>query len=132
MKGSIRLINKHRSYSREFKESIVKEFERGKLSVPQLGRLHNISSTIIYRWIYKFSTFNEKGFRVIEMKESSDQKVKQLEQKIKELEQIVGRKQIMIDYLEKMMEIAKEELDIDVKKNFDTRQSIGSGTIKKK
>lgn len=132
MKGSIRLIYKHRSYSREFKESIVKEYESGKLSVPQLGRLHNLSSTIIYRWIYKFSTFNEKGFRVIEMKESSDQKVKQLEQKIKELEQIVGRKQIMIDYLEKMMEIAKEELDIDVKKNFDTRQSIGSGTIKKK
>jgi transposase-like protein len=132
MKGSIRLINKHRSYSREFKESIVKEYESGKLSVPQLGRLHNLSSTIIYRWIYKFSTFNEKGFRVIEMKESSDQKVKQLEQKIKELEQIVGRKQIMIDYLEKMMEIAKEELDIDVKKNFDTRQSIGSGTTKKK
>ena len=132
MKGSIRLINKHRSYSREFKESIVKEFESGKLSVHQLGRLHNLSSTIIYRWIYKFSTFNEKGFRVIEMKESSDQKVKQLEQKIKELEQIVGRKQIMIDYLEKMMEIAKEELDIDVKKNFDTRQSIGSGTTKKK
>jgi transposase len=132
MKGSIRLIDKHRHYSKEFKESIVKEFEGGKLSVPQLGRLHKISTTVIYRWIYKFSTFNEKGFRVIEMKDSSDKKVRQLEQKIKELEQIVGRKQIMIDYLEKMMEIAKEEFDIDVKKNFDTRQSTGSETTEKK
>jgi len=131
MKGSIRLINKQRQYSKEFKESIVKEFELGKLSVLQLGRIHNISFQVIYSWIYKFSIFNEKGYRVIEMKDSSEQKVKELEQKVKELEQIVGRKQIMIDYLEKMMELAKDELDIDIKKNFDTRQSLGSGKTKK-
>ncbi|MGV8947311.1 MAG: transposase [Lutibacter sp.] len=70
MRANIRIINKHRQYSKEFKESLVKEFERGELSVPQLGRLHNISSSIIYRWIYKFSTFNEKGFRAIEMSAS--------------------------------------------------------------
>jgi transposase-like protein len=131
MKGSIKLINKHRRYSKEFKESIVKEFELGKLSVLQLGRIHNISFQVIYNWIYKFSTFNEKGYRVIEMKDSSQQKVKELEQKVRELEQIVGRKQIMIDYLEKMMELAKDELHIDIKKNFDTRQSTGSGKTKK-
>ena len=38
----------------------------------------------------------------------------------------------MIDYLEKMMEIAKDELDIDIKKNFNTSQSTGSGKTKKK
>ena len=51
---------------------------------------------------------------------------------IKELERTVGRKQIMIDYLEKMMEIAKDELDIDIKKNFGTPQSTGSGKTSKK
>ena len=40
------------------------------------------------------------------MKDSSDKKVKQLEQKIKELERMVGQKQIKIDYLVKMIEIA--------------------------
>ena len=132
MRANIRLINKHRHYTKEFKESLVKEFERGQLSVSQLGKLHNISSTIIYRWIYKFSTFNEKGFRVIEMKSSSLSKLKELEQKVKDLERAVGQKQIKIDYLEKMIDIAKEELDIDIKKNFSTPQSIGSGIIKKK
>ena len=66
------------------------------------------------------------------MKESSNKKLKDLEQKVKNLEQIVGKKQIMIDYLEKMMEIAKDELDIDIKKNFNTSQSAGSGKTKKK
>ena len=132
MRTNIRLINKHRQYSKEFKASIVKEFEGGQLSVPQLGRLHNISSSIIYRWIYKFSTFNEKGFRVIEMKASNITKLKELEQKIKELEQAVGQKQIKIDYLEKMIDIAKEELHIDIKKNYSTPQSTGSEVTKKK
>ena len=61
-----------------------------------------------------------------------DERAKDLEQKVKDLEQIVGKKQIMIDYLEKMMEIAKDELDIDIKKNFNTSQSAGSGKTKKK
>lgn len=132
MKANVRSIRKQRKYSEEFKKKIVADFESGKYSVPQLEKLHGIKNPTIYSWIYKFSTFNEKGFRVVEMKESSSKKMKDLEARVKELEGVVGRKQIMIDYLEKMMEIAKEELDIDIKKNFGTPQSAGSGKTKKK
>ena len=65
------------------------------------------------------------------MKQSSAQKIKELEAKVKELERAVGQKQLMIDYLEKMMEIAEDELGIDIKKNSDTPQSTGSGKTKK-
>jgi hypothetical protein len=58
--------------------------------------------------------------------------LKALEQRVKELEQIVGKKQIEIDYLEKMIDVAKEELQIDIKKNFNTPQSTGSATTKRK
>ena len=132
MKANVRSIRKRRKYSEEFKKRIVADFESGKYSVPQLERLHGVGNPTIYRWIYKFSTFNEKGFRIVEMKDSSSKKMKDLEARVKELESVVGRKQIMIDYLEKMMEIAKEELDIDIKKNFGTSQSTGSGKTKKK
>lgn len=132
MKANLRSIRKQRRYSEEFKRQLVQDFESGKYSVPQLERLHGVSNPTIYNWIYKFSTFNEHGFRVVEMKQSSKEKVKELEKRIKELEGAVGRKQIKIDYLEKMMEIAKEELDIDIKKNYGTPQSTGSGTIHKK
>ncbi|HNP67978.1 MAG TPA: transposase [Aequorivita sp.] len=132
MKANVRSIRKTRKYSIEFKKRIVADFENGKFSVLQLEKLHGVSEQSIYRWIYKFSTFSEKGFRIVEMKDSSNKKMKELEARVKELERTVGRKQIMIDYLEKMMEIAKDELDIDIKKNFGTPQSTGSGKTSKK
>jgi transposase len=132
MKANLKNIRKFRRYSEDFKREIVSVFESGKFSVPQLEKLYGIHNVTIYKWIYKFSTFNEKGFRVIEMKESSIDKLKALEQKVKELEQIVGQKQIKIDYLEKMIEIAKDDLNIDIKKNYNTPQSTGSEIIKKK
>lgn len=132
MKANVRSIRKQRKYSIEFKKKIVADFESGKYSVPQLEKLHGVANPTIYGWIYKFSTFNEQGFRIIEMKDSSNKKMKELEARVKELERTVGRKQIMIDYLEKMMEIAKDELDIDIKKNFGTPQSTGSGKTNKK
>lgn len=132
MKANVKLIRKQRRYSEDFKRSIVKAFESGKFSVLQLERLHNLSNTLIYGWIYKYSQSNEQGQRIVEMKDSSTQKLKALEQRVKELEQMVGRKQIEIDYLEKMIELAKEELHVDIKKNFNTPQSTGSVSTKRK
>ena len=132
MQANLKLIKKRRKYSEEFKRNIVTEFESGSLSVSQISRLYTIAEKSIYRWIYKFSIFNEKESRIIEMKESSTKKLKELEKKVKELERIVGQKQISIDYLEKMIEIAKDELDIDIKKNYSTQRSSGSSKTKKK
>jgi transposase-like protein len=132
MKPNVRLLRKSRQYSVEFKKQIVADFESGDFSVNQLSTLHGIANQVIYRWIYKFSTFNEKGYRVVEMKDSSSKKLQELEAKNKELEAALGRKQIQLDYLEKMVELAKTELDIDIKKNYSTPQSAGSGKTKKK
>ena len=131
MKANLKTLRKQRIYSEEFKLQIVQDFESGRFSVSQLEKLHGMSNVTIYSWIYKFSTFNEKGSRIVEMKDSSSQKLKELQTRIKELEGIVGRKQISIDYLEKMIDIAKDELNIDIKKNFNTPQSTGSKQIKK-
>ena len=132
MKTNVRLIKTTRVYSEDFKRTLTKEFESGKFSAPQLARLHKIAPATIYRWIYKYSTFNEHGSRVVEMKKSSISKLKALEAKVAELERLVGQKQIQVDYLEKMMELAKSEYNIDIKKNFDTPPSGGSGKTKAK
>lgn len=126
MDKNIRLLRSHRKFTEDFKRKIVKEFEQGTLSVCQMSRLYGIANTQIYDWIYKFSIFNEKGSRIVEMKDSQTTKFKELEQRIKELEQNVGQKQIKIEFLEKMIELAKQEFNIDIKKNFATPQSNGS------
>ena len=132
MRANLRKLQKQRVYSDEFKREIVSLFESGKFSVLQLEKLYGVSDSAIYRWIYKFSTFNEKGIRIVEMKESSTSKLKELEEKVRQLERIVGQKQIQIDFLEKMIDIAKEDLQIDIKKNYNTQPSNGSeGKTKK-
>jgi transposase len=132
MKANVRNIKKRRQYTEAFKKEIVECFERGEYSVYQLERLHGISNQSIYNWVYRFSTFNDKGYRVIEHQMSSSKKVKELEAKVRDLEQTVGKKQITIDYLEKMIERAKDEYQIDIKKNSFTPQSTGSEKTKKK
>jgi transposase-like protein len=126
MKSNVTQIRKHRVYSEEFKRGIVGSFESGEFSVLQLQKLYGIKNGVIYSWIYKFSVFNEKGCRIVEMKDSNQSKLKELAKKVKELERIVGQKQIAIDYLEKMIELAKSELNIDLKKNYSSQQSAGS------
>ena len=60
------------------------------------------------------------------MADSSKKRLKELQQRIQELERIVGQKQLNIDFLEKMIELAKEEFGVDIKKNLTTPPSTGS------
>lgn len=126
MRTKIQKIQKSRIYSEEFKRDVVSQFEKGTYSVTQLEKIYGMSRTIIYQWIYKFSTFNERGLRIVEMKASNTNKLKELEQKVKELERIVGQKQIQVDFYSKLIEIASEELDYDILKNSPTPQSTDS------
>ena len=131
MRTKVTEIRKLRQYSEEFKKGLVDSFERGEFSVLQLSKLYGIGNPTIYNWVYKFSTFNEKGCRIVEMKDSQQHKLKELSNKVKELEQIVGQKQIAIDYLEKMIELAKTDLNIDLKKNYNSKPSAGLNATKK-
>lgn len=123
-------IKVKRVFSEDFKKAVVKDYESGQFSVQELADLHNIGFSAIYRWIYRYSVYPKLNIKVVEMSESSTKKVKDLQKRLAELERIVGQKQLNIDFLEKMIELAKEELGIDIKKNFDTPHSDGSNLNK--
>jgi transposase len=120
--GKVKL-NSRRIFSEDFKKARVNEYEKGEFTVVELGRLFNIQGTIIYRWIHQYSPYNKRSIKIVEMADSGTRKVKELEDRIKELERIIGQKQLNIDYLETMIELAKEKFDIDIKKNSNTPQS---------
>jgi transposase-like protein len=119
-------LRSRRLFSEEFKKTCVKEYESGQFTVLELAKLYHIHTILVYRWIYKYSTYNKRKIKVVEMVDSSKQKVKELQKKIAELERIVGQKQLNIDFLNKMIEIAKDQYGIDIKKNSDTPLSPGS------
>lgn len=112
-----------RIYSEDFRKSRVQEYESGELTISQISRLFNIGSSSIYKWIYKHSLYNSKGLKIVEMSESTTQKVKTLETKIADLERLLGKKLIQIDFLETTLEVLKEEHGIDFKKKSNTPPS---------
>jgi transposase-like protein len=125
--GTTRIkINQRRIFSEDFKKARIKEYESGKFTVHELSRLFDIQATIFYRWIYQYSVYNKKSVKVVEMADSGTKKLKDLETRVRELERVIGQKQLKIDYLEKMIDLAKEKFDIDIKKNSNTPQSDGS------
>lgn len=131
MQTNLRKIKSKRVFSEELKLQAVKEYEKGSMTALELSKFYEVGERTIYDWLYKYSKFQKKSIRIVEMTKSSTKKIKDLEARIKELERTVGVKQMNIDFLEKMMDIAKDEYNIDIKKNSYTPQSTGSVTAKK-
>lgn len=124
-------IKRRRTFSEDFKLRIVYEYESGTYGVAEISKLYDIYEQTVYKWIYKYSKYNKKSIKVVELKDSQMDKIKHMEKRIAELERALGQKQMHIDYLDKMIDIAKQEYDIDIKKNSNTLQSGGSRITKK-
>lgn len=120
-----------RSFSEDFKRKKVREIEHNLVSILQISREYSVSTTAVYKWLYKYSAMRKKGLKVVVEAKSDTAKIQHLKGMLKEAEATVGQKQIMIDFLQKMIELAEEEYGIDIKKKFSTH-SVGSGSIGKR
>jgi transposase len=123
---NLRKLNTRRQFSEQIKRQAVADFRSGKYTALELADLYHCHHQTIYNWIYKYSPSDSPKINVVEMSQSTDQKLKDLQNKIAELEQALGRKQVQLDFYEKLAELAKEEYNIDLKKNFSTGSSSGS------
>lgn len=121
-----RKLRQRRTFSEEIKRKAVKQFRSGKYSAIELADLYHCVPQTIYNWIYKYSPHDQPQVNVVEMADSSDKKRKDLQERIDQLEAALGRKQIKIDFYEKMLDLAKQEYDLDLKKNISTQPSTGS------
>ena len=121
-----------RTFSEEFKRQKVKEIERKQTTVLQVSKAYQVRSTNVYKWIDKYSQKAKNGVRLIVEMESETKRVIALLHKVAELERIVGQKQIVIDFQEKMIDLAEEEYQVDIKKKFETEPSSITGATEKK
>ena len=124
-------LREMRYFSEDFKRNKVREIEKNITSVSEVHREYNVSRAALYKWIYKYSMNMKKGVRQVIESNSDTKKIMLLKEKIKELEQIVGQKQIMIEFQDKMIEIAEEEYKIEIKKKSGLTHLPGSGPTKK-
>jgi transposase len=121
-------IRPNRYFSEALKKKKVKEIENNLVSIGEICREYKVSRTSVYRWIYKYSAMRKKQERQIVESKSDTIKIKQLKERVKELERIIGQKQILLDFKEKMIEIAEEQYGVDIKKKFGSKASSGSGS----
>lgn len=124
------LIRKVRHFSEVFKKKIVDDLEKGIVKIPEVSLLYDIKKQTIYQWIYRYSVHHKKGTRMVVEMESEAKKTLALQQRIGELERIVGQKQLSLDYLEKLVELASTHFEVDLKKNFASSPSAGLEKIK--
>lgn len=110
-----------RSFSDSFKLQKVREIELGKTKIPDICKEYEVSRTSVYRWLNKFGMTKKKGERLIVEIDSDTKQLQAYKQKVAELEQLIGQKQIRIDFMDKMIEIAEDKYGIDIKKKHSTK-----------
>ncbi len=120
-----------RSFSDDFKRKKVRELERNITSVSDICKTYSVSRTSVYKWIYKYSNMAKKQVKQVVEAKSDTNKIKALEERIKELERVVGQKQLLLEFKDKMIEIAEDTYGIDIKKKVGSKLSSGTTTTGK-
>lgn len=115
-KGSIR-----REFDLALKLDLVHQIERGETTVKEISGIYSVSSTAVYKWLRKYSELYQAQSRVIVEKKSISKKNRELQTRIAELERLLGQKQLRIDYLEKVVEVASDQLGVDIEKKSKPR-----------
>jgi transposase-like protein len=112
---------RRRIFSEDFKRKKVQEIETGQSRVCDICKQYQVSKTNVHRWISKFGSMRSKKERLIVETQSDTIQNIELKKRVAELERIVGQKQIIIDFQEKMIDLAEEEYGIDIKKKLERR-----------
>ena len=115
-----------RTFSKEFKLRKVYELDHKLTTVTEISREFGITRPAVYKWLRKYSNHYRSATQVVVQMESEQEKTKKLQARIAELERSLGRKQMELDYLNKLIELESERQGKDLKKKAGPPPSNGS------
>ncbi len=98
------------------KKAIVRQVESGQMSQMEAAREYGLSRSAIQKWLKQYGKLRFKT-KVIKVT------MKDEKEKLKELRQALGDAHLKIRYYEKMLEVAKKEYGMDIKKKLATTVS---------
>lgn len=116
-------------YSTCFKQKVVRELEESGASYQGISRKYGIrGGSTVCNWVKKYGKNHliNKVVRV-EMKGEKDE-IKRLQKELSKYKEAFAELSLKYRCSEKIIEIANEEYDTDLKKNFGTGASMSSGT----
>jgi len=115
-----------RIFSSALKKKLVEEIEFKRLTIRDVVNLYQVSSNSVYCWLRNYSTIHSTGTKMVVESDSKETRIDKLLERISELERAFGKKQLEVEYLNKVIEICSDELGYDVKKKSTTMQSSGT------
>ena len=119
-RGDSKERKERRYFSKEARKSIVKEIDAG-LGKREASRKYKVSVSAIYKWLHKYSeTFQSSLITIVEH-QSDSQRNKVLEKELSEAYQMLGRLQAEKMLLDKIIDLADQHFETDLKKSFAKR-----------
>ena len=117
----------NRTFSEGFKKGKVKDIEQGLSTVSEVCKAYEVSSAAVYKWLKAYGTNQEKKERMIVESQSDSHSLLFLKQKVADLERLVGQKQVLLEFQNKLIDLAEETYGIDIKKKSSSQPSGTSG-----
>jgi transposase-like protein len=108
-----------RNYSVAFKMKVVEEVENGLISVEAARKLYRIPGCgTIPEWVKKYGMNERIGRTVRIMTREEELEIIRLRKEVKRLERALDDSQLRALAWESLVEVADEEYNLDLKKNF--------------
>lgn len=118
-----------RYFSESFKIKKVREIELGLTKISEICKEYEVTGTAVRKWLHKFGLMSGKKERLIVESESDTKQLIELKKKVANLERMLGQKQVLLEFKDKMIDIAEEMYGVDIKKKLSTQLSKESGEI---
>jgi len=109
-------------YSISFMRQVVADYVNGDQSLRQVARKYGIVHQLIGEWKTRFSSDIAYQSDIIAMTEEEQKELEALKKQMQALEKKLDYEKMRNFALETMLDLAKEQLGVDVRKNFGAKQ----------
>lgn len=113
---------KNDEYDISFKRRVAREYLDTGQSLAQVAMKFGITRSDVSNWKKRFSSELAERPNEIQMTEQEKAEMKVLQKQLKDLEKRLKQEQIRNFALETLVDLAKEEMGIDLRKNFGAKQ----------
>lgn len=91
-----------RTFDRDFKLALMRQWTSGERSCAQLGREHGIHQSVLYRWRDEYRTHGEAAFT-----ETALSEVETLQRQVAQLEQALGQATLENQLLKRGLQLSR-------------------------
>ena len=109
-----------------FMRAVVQDYEFSDLSGAQIGHKYGIAANQVHRWKKLFSSeLSHSQTGVLPMNPQEQKQLDALKKQNEELLKSLEQANLKITGLETLIDIAEQELHLDIRKKSGTKQSSG-------